>query len=125
MRKLLAVIAVSCFSLAGGLTVADSRPKTLSDFQPVANTYPVSPDEQEVMLREQYDFYVFKLVNRTGKCLGIALANGKTRYYQRLDDIGCDPDVDHVSLTPSEIDGYITINFYHQTVNTGRMTVHQ
>lgn len=125
MRKLLAVIAAVCFTLAAGLTFADSTPKDLSDFKPADDTYPLAPDEHFTPLAERYGFFVYRLENAKNECTGVALANSETRYYQRLEDIGCDPDVDHVSMAPSEVPGYITVNFYHQTVNVGRVTVHQ
>lgn len=125
MRKLLATIAVFSFLAAGGLTVAESKPTTLEDFKPVEDTVPVSPDEHAEALRDQYGFFVYKLVNTAGQCTGVVLAKKSTKYYQRLEDIGCDPEVDHVSFSLSEIEGYTTINFYHKTVNVGRLTVHQ
>lgn len=125
MRKLLAIIAAVCFTLAAGLSFADSKPKELNDFHPADDTYPMAPDETAVSLSERYGFFVYRLENGSKQCTGIALANSSTRFYQRLEDVGCDPVVDHVSLSPSEIAGYITINFYHNSVNIGRMTIHQ
>lgn len=125
MRKLLVTIAAVCFSLAIGLSFANTKPKDLNDFKPLDDTYPMAPDEHAVSLSERYDFFVYRLENDKGECTGVALANSKTRFYQRLEDIGCDPVIDHVSMIPSEVDGYITINFYHKTINVGRLTIHQ
>ncbi|ANZ48486.1 hypothetical protein BIZ78_gp089 [Erwinia phage vB_EamM_Caitlin] len=125
MRKLLATIAAVCFTLAAGLSFAETKPKDLNDFKPLEDTYPVAPDEHPVLLAERYDHIVFRLDNEKGECTGVVLANSKTRYYQRLDDIGCEPVIDHVSMLPSEVVGYTTLNFYHKTINVGRLTIHQ
>ncbi|QVW28707.1 hypothetical protein pEaSNUABM8_00210 [Erwinia phage pEa_SNUABM_8] len=125
MRKMLIAIAAVCFTLATGLTFADSSPKDLNDFNPAEDTYPMTPDEHAVPLAVRYGFFVYRLENDKGECTGVALANSNTRFYQRMEDVGCDPVVDHVSLSPSEVADYVTVNFYHKTVNIGRITIHQ
>ncbi|ANZ48765.1 hypothetical protein BIZ83_gp088 [Erwinia phage vB_EamM_ChrisDB] len=125
MRKILIAIAAVCFTLAAGLSFADTKPKDLNDFTPMDDTYPVAPDEHAIPLAERYDFIAYRLENDKGQCTGVALANSNTRFYQRMEDIGCDPIIDHVSMSPSEVADYITVNFYHKTVNVGRITIHQ
>lgn len=125
MQKILMLIATVCFTLAAGLSFAETKPKTLDFFTPTEDTYPLAPNEHAVELRKQYGFYVYRLEDEKGQCTGVALANTKTKAYQRLNDIGCDPTIDHVSFSPSEIDKYVTLNFYHNTVNVGRMTIPQ
>ncbi|QVW55759.1 hypothetical protein pEaSNUABM9_00178 [Erwinia phage pEa_SNUABM_9] len=125
MRKILIAIAAVCFSLAASLSFADDSAKDLKDFNPAEDTYPMAPDEHAVPLSVRYGFFVYRLENNKGECTGVALANSNTRYYQRMEDIGCDPVIDHVSMSPSEVADYITVNFYHKTVNVGRITIHQ
>jgi hypothetical protein len=123
MRKLLSTIAVVCFVLAGLSKVVEANDTTFDKFKPADDTYPMAPDEHAEMLRFQGNIYVYKLVGADGSCHGVAIANGDTRFYQRLEDIGCDPDVDHVSFAPSELDGYQMLNFYSKTVAVGRITI--
>lgn len=122
MRKVLLSAAVVCFLTGVFLPDSAAQNPPLSKFTPTETTYPVEPDEQSVLMRQQYGIYVYKLTTDNA-CRGIVLANLKTGYYQRLEDIGCEPDVDHVSFAPSELDGYISITFYTKTVIVGRMTI--
>lgn len=123
MRKILIAIAITCFTLAGLTNLVNAKEPSLTDFKPTEDTYPMAPDEHAVALRVQDDIYVYKLLNEKGQCSGVAIANAETRYYLRLTDIGCDPDIDHVSFSPSELEGYHAITFYSKTVAVGRITI--
>lgn len=122
MTKILATIAIVCFALAATMTFADT-PVSLEHYKPTEDSYPLGPDEKVVLLNSQENLSVYRVNDAAGQCLDVLLANTKSKFYQRLTVIGCDPDVDHVSFSPSELDGYRSVTFYHKAVQVGRVTL--
>lgn len=123
IKKFLQTVAILA-TCGVAATYAFEKPD-VTQYTSADTSYAIAPNEKPVLVREVEQLAVYKLVD--GKnCTGLVIADKESKMYQRLSDITCrQPDITSVSVAPLELPNLVAIDFYHNGVMVGRITLNR